>query len=317
MKKAGIMLAGVAAAIMMLNTSCGNDGTVQDATNSKKENSKTSESENHNTENIDIMSLLTSQSIYFPPHTHFDSTATQMTFEVPEGWTYIYNDQTYLGLEAGSQGSITCNCTAWEEGQSGGGCHPQLHRPSGALSCVLTHPCNDCERSAVEIDEVELLDVTSGGFVLLSGDVKPLDPSENIPVGFKALLDYDDIKSEINSFIDNIYGEDEYAEPFVEQDGSLTAPQNHKFMFINAFGRAFALLIPEKKITIAFGAEDAFTTAHINCDCLSEGSCSAVYDGPLALCSSFECSSCRLTTTLEDEADVSNTILLELKKYSH
>ena len=262
-----------------------------------------------NYSNIPTKSLFDTDNVFFPEGTVFDTIDNKLMFTAPTGWEYVFvlneTDVAHIGA---ASGSLTCTCTQTDpEAEGEGGCHPQLHASSGSLSCMVTSPCTSCNKDVALAGDINLEEIKKGGYVNLSADIKAMTATEMLPSAFSEMFTIDEINDKFIDFQNEIYGNSTPPSPIDAGDNIIEAPSGYTFVYLNAFGRGLAMLIPVDEIDNIPSVQQPVTVSSVSCNCLSasgSGCDTPIKTGAFITCPSSNCKKCQLNTSYEDEIKV-------------
>lgn len=224
----------------------------------------------------------------------------QIILTAPAGYLYygLANDSSLFVWDKkvpdGSTVTVTCVCT---NGNSED-CNPVGH--DGTINCVIRPGCITCERQEKVMDPTKQtgLEILSGGFVNPGLGVSFAQPDDELPYAFEALLQYPEIKLQLDEFMVQFYG-DLSEMPVISTEGATaTAPAGYRFVVLNVYGRALVTLIPETKGVSEVGG------SNYTCPCNgTSGSCKVKSSFGYYYCvkpSANPCNQACNTMTVED-----------------
>lgn len=238
-----------------------------------------------------------SDPIWLPKGTRTIINGNTLNFTVPNGWVYIIKEEDENGailparIASGASGSVTCTCSEANPGEDLGGCHPFVDS-QGNLGCIITSPCVTCSRSTGTIIGRDILKIIEGGFVNFEKGINFMKKGEDLPLAFPAMAEIESINNSMNQFVEEIYGISQIPEAILHPEtNEVYAPDGYKFVMINVYGRAAAVIFPEDFVATL---SNAVISDKIQCECLAEGNCEPA-KVVFWMCRSFECPSCKLT----------------------
>ncbi len=178
-----------------------------------------------------------------------DKNENKIVFTAPKDYIYYgYTDDSSLIVwdskdQGGGSVTVTCDCTNGSDEN----CNPIGH--DGDIKCVISAGCTTCERKekAKNPTTKKEYDILSGGFVNPSLGVSFAKPDEELPYAFGALLQYPEVKKELDKFMLQFYTDLNDIPVATSDNEQVTAPKGYKFVVLNVYGRALITLIPDIK----------------------------------------------------------------------
>lgn len=241
--------------------------------------------------NLERLSLKTSvfyDRMFLPDGTDIDSSSSGvLTFTAPNGWQYVYelNEDNTAYLD-GVYSTVTCKCNG-----KTGSCIAVYHRKAGIYDCMNGDCQEGCEKIETTANGVNFSDIRQGGFIDFNAPVRAMVLGEELPSAFPAMFNLSLAKNKLDSLKTEIYGSANAPTFVKDEDGVLTAPTGHTFVYMSAFGRGFAMIVPLNKMEKISGSS-AVSTETIVCTCNPDdegnisGTCRISYDGAWVFCSS-------------------------------
>ncbi|GAB4321112.1 MAG: hypothetical protein Kow00127_13510 [Bacteroidales bacterium] len=237
---------------------------------------------------------------------NLEKDATEIVITAPEGYLYygLAADSSLITWKEKESGgntvTVTCKCTDGDAEK----CNPVGN--DGSVKCVISPGCNSCDRiekakSQVTKQEYEIL---TGGFVNPGIGVTFAEPNEELPYAFEALLEYPEVKAQLESFMLQFYDNLSDIPSLNINETSISAPSGYKFVILNVYGRALTILLPESKdITSAGGY-------HYTCPCNgTSGVCKVKNKFGYYFCTKPDSNPCnKACNTMTIEDDITNTI---------
>ena len=232
-----------------------------------------------NLENLNLKSSVALYSpIFLPNGTVIDSLNHPLIFTAPNGWQYLYElDNDNTARLGGGSGSVTCTCLG-----TTGACIAAYHR-SGMFDCMNGTCDAGCEKKIETANSVNFTNIRQGGFIDFNAPVRAMILNEELPGVFSTMFKLNGVKIKLDSLKAEIYGNNTIPTPTTQGD-KIIAPSGHKFVYMSAFGRGFAMLVPVSQMGKIAGGSSV-STGSITCSCIqSGGTCRQVIDGPWVFC---------------------------------
>ena len=217
--------------------------------------------------------------------------AGDLVISPPAGWAYLGTTQGGdLKIENSDPVTVSCECT------EGSGCDPVFR--FGQYGCFMKPDCSKCKKSVTSIGPNEQGIISSqtfiaGGFINLDDGVKWLNTTEDQPMVYSEMFQFDFIRSAVEEFL-----HDNGLADLIDAQYDPTA--NYFSFPVSIFGRYGIIKIPEYKVLsqednsilslIEIGGDYEFT-----CSC-TEGICPKKISIAVHYCDSRLCTGvCSMT----------------------
>jgi len=182
----------------------------------------------------------------------------EIIMTAPEGYLYygFSSDSSLITYDdkvapSGNSVTVTCDCTDGDDEK----CGPVGN--DGIVNCVIQPGCNTCERKEKVQDPTtkeEGIEILSGGFINPSLGITFAQPEDDLPYAFEAMLYYPEIKQQLDNYMLNFYSNLNEIPQVNSNDDFIIAPEGYKFVVLNVYGRALAVLLPDTKEIKEVGA---------------------------------------------------------------